>query len=382
MVSATYHQATWPSPSIRSATVISVLILEFVELRVIFGEDYDGYANFRHRLAESVLSKSSPLLFPQAQKKYLAVLDKLLEINEIYVEGRKTRMMLLCQKAIYLSRSKNQFMAEQLVEDIRSELDAKEDRYLKLAVKYASGHVNLNQNKLDLAAVNFISVISDLYDSSHDIKAKKRFQLLYIGSIYWMAKCHHLKKQYGETTKYCDKLLTFLSSSPEFEGDEECQAYYTAANCMLADIEDRCNKKMDIEHVVRQDAVEKHTGIKLQNVAGYRFYNPTTTVKTLDEFWPEFDKQSTSIRAIGKNICASKYSPYKGSNATSNKVVDYRQRPSQKHAPFKHFDDRTKRENALPCSPPTKVDSHLNDHLVTVGRLTSELKSINSRLAD
>ena len=346
----------------------------------MFDDDYDGYVNFRHRLVESVISKCHAMLFDVPKKTYLTVLDKLMEINEIYVEGRMTMLTILCHKAVYLSRTKNQFRAEFLVDEIKKDLQQNSDSFLKVLVKYAIGHIAMNQNRIDDAIVSFIYVISELFNTIQEDKTKKRYQLLYCSAIYWLSKCHHLKKQYQDAAKYSKKLISTIETNPESESDGELQSYHRAATCMLADIDDRFNKKYAIEHVVRNDAVDPYTGIKLQNVVGYRFYNPVTTVKALDEFWPENDKQSSQIKAIGKSLYSTKLSPYKEHVNKHQKLVDLRHKPLIKESHISHLESKSNKKQGLPCSPPAKVDSHLNDHLVTVGALTSELRLLNSTL--
>lgn len=322
-------------------------------------------------------------MFPTPQKTYLCILEKLLEINEIHYEGRESRLLILCHKVMYLSRTKNQFRAERLIDDIEVELDPKSDSYLFLLAKVCRGLVLLNLGKPEEAKVFFVSVISSVHETSKKQKVERKNLVLYYSSHYWTAYSCHFLKQYTEAAKYCDAIVSFLNDDPIIETDSEMKAILNSAYVMLGDIDERCNKKFRVEHYMRKDAVDILTGVTLRNVEGYQFYNSSVPVKKLDEFWPENDKESRMIRALGKSINANKLSPYQSAKPKGQLItIDFREHPvGPPVKPKKLVIHSSGKLNDLACSKPLEVASHENDHKVALGLLLTDLKQINNELS-
>lgn len=322
-------------------------------------------------------------MFPTPQKTYLCILEKLLEINEIHYEGRESRLLILCHKVMYLSRTKNQFRAERLIDDIEVELDPKSDSYLFLLAKVCRGLVLLNLGKPEEAKVFFVSVISSVHETSKKQKVERKNLVLYYSSHYWTAYSCHFLKQYTEAAKYCDAIVSFLNDDPIIETDSEMKAILNSAYVMLGDIDERCNKKFRVEHYMRKDAVDILTGVTLRNVEGYQFYNSSVPVKKLDEFWPENDKESRMIRALGKSINANKLSPYQSAKPKGQLItIDFREHPvCSPVKPKKLVVPSSGKLNDLACSKPLEVASHENDHKVALGLLLTDLKQINNELS-
>lgn len=349
---------------------------------MIFNDDNDGYVKFKQRLIESLLSKATRLLYPDPSKQYNIVLDYLLELNEIHVEGRKSRLIILCFKTQYLARTKNQFRAESIIEDIEKQLGIKDDKYLNLLLKVTKGIVKLHHNNIESAISNLTLAIARLHWLLGESDMKPRYKTLNLAANYWTAEAYFWKKQYEEATRYSTALeerslmLTGLNL-PEVE-------ILTKTNELLKEkIDLKCSKKYDIHKVVRQPLIDHSIGLKLANIERYRFYNPEAPVKQLDEFWPENDKQSKQIRALGQSIHLNKFSPY-GQNkkgSTQTPTMDFRYRPASREL-SKNTSQKHHQIDDLVCSRPAAVEDHKRDHLVVLGKLASDLREINKSLDD
>lgn len=349
-------------------------------MRVIFNEDHEGYVKFKQRLIESILSRSMKYLYPEPVKNFNTIIDSCLELNEIHVEGRKSRLVLLCFKAQYLGRTKNQFKAGSIVEDIEKQLGSKGDRYLNLLLKVTKGVVQIHQNHFEMAISSFVLAISRLHGLFSEADQKPRYKTLNLAAHYWAAEAYFWQKQYQESERYCTAFEHKAGPLIE-EGNIEAKALSAKCKQLGSRIEEKNNQKFFVAKVERKPIIAESIGLKLANVERYRFYNPEAPVKRLDEFWPENDKQTKEIRALGLSIHQNKLSPYNPNRKSGEAPMDFRYRPVKKNQDLlSPLLKSQKRQDELNCSKPLRIEDHKRDHLVTLGRLTSDLRQINHSL--
>lgn len=348
---------------------------------MIFNEDHEGYVKFKQRLIESLLSKAHTFAYPDATKDYGRVLDMLLELNEIHIEGRKSKLVTLCFRAQHLARTRNQFSAEALVQEIERNL-TRDDKYLGILLKVSKGIVKIHLNQFEAAISELLMAISRIRALMLEKNVKPRYTSLLLIANYWTGEAYFWKKQYKEALKYCTAIEEQHSKISQTQS-RDAFAVLTKNELLLQKIDEKCCKKYQVDKVVKKPVVDHSIGLKLANVEGYRFYNPEAPVKHLDEYWPEDDKQTKKIRALGKSINHNKLSPYtlgkKGSDLPA--MMDYRYRPASKEPALKisrpksgaiEFDDI--------CSRPSTVEGQTRDHAVMMNKLASNLREINSQL--
>lgn len=354
---------------------------ELIEVRVIFHDDNTGFVKFKQRLIESLLAKSTRFLYPEPSKQYSTILDYLIELNEIHVEGRKSRLVIMCFKAQYLARTRNQFRAESMVDDIEKQLGKKDDKYLNILLKVTRGIIKIHQNHFESAISNFTLAIARLHWLLGESDMKPRYKILNLAAHYWTAEAFYWKKHYDEATRYSTALEEKVHLLTGMD-NPEVDIFKHKNEWLKEKIDEKCCRKYDIHKVIRQPLIEQSIGLKLANVEGYRFYNPEAPVKRLDEFWPENDKQCKQIRALGQSIHHTKYSPYNLSKKQPSPAMDFRYHPASRDLEKSGSKKRNGREDDIDCTRPSAIDGHKRDHLVVLGRLTSDLRDINRSLDD
>ncbi len=341
--------------------------------------DSEGFVKFRQKLVEKILANTFDQVFPIGAKGYNTILDGLLQLNSIFIEGRKTRIFIDLERAIYLSRTKSPYIAEQILSQAVREIIPKEDKILHLKSRYAKGLILEGQNKIEDALIELIGVIMQVSNmikqSSSKSILKREYHLYAFASYYYIASCYKQKRWFDEAIKYCKMgFELFEQHLGHFEADSSFRSIYAELANLENDTEECIARNMRIKRKFKELRVEpppqleprKNTdykdveiirvpdfvaqvehktkssldtsskrqlnslidpkiGIKMRNWQLYEFYKPSAPLKLLDEFSLEHDKKTADMRALGYHITESKFAPYKQHLRKRSKLGSERQ---------------------------------------------------------
>jgi len=203
--------------------------LELIELEKIFVNRQDEFVRFRHRLIEHILTKVCDDLLPQPSKSYPIILENLDRINRIFVEGEKSKVMILCFQMIYFSISKSPYRAEQIQYQVKKIPATRNSKHLKFLFKVASALVSMSQGKPDDGLILLLGVIRDIDElqTKSSERLKRKYIILHFQCYYWTALFYQKKRWYAESVKYCLKgVALFEKELPEYEADHEFRVLY------------------------------------------------------------------------------------------------------------------------------------------------------------
>ena len=218
----------------------------------------------RHRFIERLISETHKELFPTPSKFFPVILDRLHQLNSIFVEDDRTTYFLTIQTVIYLCRLKSPTSAEQLYSKL--EKMKAEGIEAQFWMKYTEAVLYQAKGDHEYSIVKHLDLILQLHQKIKDEEKHLRFfVVLLLLAHFEVAHLYMHIKQFKESIKYCNMGIEIFENTVEdLQSDQELRTIYSQLSSLMETSEEE-EKRIDrIEMNLKKRTMKKPHLSKLE----------------------------------------------------------------------------------------------------------------------